>query len=155
MDIPELATLQPQLFQPLSAAYKTPEQMDEPEKLPCWQFSKRFALFSQKRTKPKWDTGSMTSKVLWPWKQHADFKVDSMCPGEVTLCILPLHASPSHLACSLSSPVQGVKPNLHTAISGSWPSKRRQTKPLPLPGLLSSSGTTKIVKHKTKLWAQR
>lgn len=42
----------------------------------------------------------------------------------------PLHASPSHLPCSLSSLVQGVKPKLNT-ISGSWPSKRRQNKPLP------------------------
>lgn len=155
MDIPELATLQPQLFQLLSAAYKRLKEMDETKQLPCWQFAKCFALFSQKRTKPKWDTGSMTSKVLRPWKQHADFKVDCMCPDEVMLWVLPLHASPSHFSYSLSSPAQGVKPKLHTAISGSRPSKRRQTKPLPLPGLLSFSGTTKIVKHKTKLWAQR
>lgn len=51
MDIPEPATLHPQLFQHLSAAYKSPKDTDKPGKLLGWQFSKCFALFLQREDK--------------------------------------------------------------------------------------------------------
>lgn len=53
MNVLELATLQPRLLQPLSAAYKGPTQMDEPGKLLGQQFSKCFALFLPKEKKAK------------------------------------------------------------------------------------------------------
>lgn len=50
-NIPELATLHPQLFQPLSAVYKSPKEMHKPGKLLGCQFSKCFALFLQRQDK--------------------------------------------------------------------------------------------------------
>lgn len=66
-------------------------------------FQNVLPFFFQKRWKPKWGTAFMTSKVLWLWNQHANFKVHSMCLGEVTLCTLPLHANTSHLSSFTSS----------------------------------------------------